>query len=65
MPAVHIIPVSDVREHWKTPECWCEPLVEWGDVRSKATVVHRDKIERDTGMPAGESPERGPWKVME
>lgn len=51
MPAVHIIPVSDAREHWKTPECWCEPKVAWHTEPQKTVVAHRDEEERETGIP--------------
>ena len=27
----HLFPLNDEREHSLTPECWCEPRIEWAD----------------------------------
>lgn len=61
---VHVIPVKDSKEHWETPECWCEPRVAWGGKYSGTLVNHRGEDERETGVIDDDDPKRGPFKVV-
>ena len=46
---VHVVPVADLREHFLTQSCWCQPRVEEG------VVVHHSLDRREEREPKGEA----------
>ncbi len=41
----HVYPLGDLREHELTVDCWCEPLMEEGDVG--VLVIHNSMDRRE------------------
>jgi hypothetical protein len=41
----HVIPILDIREHYKSIECWCKPTPE---VDAPNIIVHHSADKRET-----------------
>lgn len=40
-PPIHVMPISDIREHEDSRECWCVPVLDHTPVSGEAEVwVH-------------------------
>ena len=46
---VHVVPVGDLREHFLTVACWCQPTEDRG------VVVHHSLDRREEREPKGEA----------
>jgi hypothetical protein len=46
---VHVVPIGDLREHFLTQSCWCQPRVDEG------VIVHHSLDRREEREPKGEA----------
>ena len=68
---INIIPNNDEREHIRAMDCWCKPILEWGDeagiYRNGPMVIHNssDCLESVEGLIGEGVSEQQMWSVFE
>lgn len=44
---LHILPLFDLRDHWCSADCWCQPELEEGEEGGEDLLVHHALDQRE------------------
>jgi len=47
---LHVLPIGDLRTHWRSKRCWCRPFIEDAET-GKPIVVHHALDARELSEP--------------